>query len=150
MKFTTVNCRDLELLCVELDGQWYVVMRHAVEQLGLGWASQHRKLQGDPRYRARGERLRLPHHRQGRVHTLMPLERWGGWLLAIHPSRVNPARRAALVAYQLAVLDADGPGLALPRPASPRALAWAWVRRLAAVMTPPFTPRRRAAGPVRG
>ena len=153
MKFTNVRFRDLDILCVDLDGQRYVAMRYAVERLGIDWSCQHRKLKSDPnRFRTIGVRLRMPHHRQSRVHVLMPMDRWWAWLLTIHPSRVSPSLRAALVEYQreadlvlyrarFEVLDRSVAHPESVRPASLLAILRAWARRLADVMTaPPSTP----------
>jgi len=96
-----VSFRDTSILCLTAGDAVFVAMRPVVEGMGLAWQTQHRKLT------ALAERFcitfmvtQLPDDDQAREYLCIPLERLFGWLMTIHPTRVKPALRDKVIAYQ--------------------------------------------------
>lgn len=93
--------RESTLVCIEQRGELFVAMRPIVDGMGLNWKTQYRKLTDA------GDRLcvvlmttQMPGDDQARKHVFIPIERLFGWLMTIHPSRVKPAIRDNVIAYQ--------------------------------------------------
>lgn len=114
----TVPFHGAELFVVEHNGQPYTPMKPIVEDMGLAWQPQHRKVtanksrwgmveitipseelnhhDGDAGLNGRDD-----HPGQRRSMTMLPLRKLPGWLATIDPGRVkNPDVRARVIQYQ--------------------------------------------------
>jgi hypothetical protein len=100
-QFTTVRFRNQDLLCLEQDDEIFVAMRPVVEGMGLSWPRQYRKLLADSEtFCVAFKATQIPGDDQSREHLFMPLEMLFGWLMSIHPSKVNPEIRPEIIAYR--------------------------------------------------
>ena len=96
-----IQFRNTQLTCIESNSEFFVAMRPVVKGMGLDWKTQYRKIMNN------SERLsvvimttHLPDDNQSRKHLFIPLERLFGWLMTIHPSKVKPECRQAVIEYQ--------------------------------------------------
>jgi hypothetical protein len=123
----TVPFHGDSLYLVEHEGQPFVPMRPVCHNLGLGWASQARKLMGGKRWRC--HQLMIPSLGGSQRTICMSLRKFPGWLSSIQSSRVRPDIRPKLELYQAECDDAlwaywtqgraENPRMAQPEPAPP-------------------------------
>jgi hypothetical protein len=96
-----VPFRNTTLFLVDIDGTPYTPMKPIVEGMGLSWSGQFEKLnENKDRFCIRVSRIQMDGDDQTRDVVLMPLRKLPGWLMTIHPTRVNPAIRETVIAYQ--------------------------------------------------
>lgn len=105
------------LILADVDGEPYVAMKPIVEGMGLAWQVQHRKLSAEKErwsitIMVIEPKSSLTTHEetttfsdtskvtQGREQLYMPLRNLFGWLMTIHPTKVNPEIRKKILQYQ--------------------------------------------------
>lgn len=94
-----------ELLTVEADGKPHVVLRPAIEALGIDYATQLTKLKGRS-WACVGQRpIQLPGDVQSRMHTTVDVRTLLMLLATVDEHRVAEHVRPLLVAYQREVAD---------------------------------------------
>lgn len=96
----TVPFYGSELLIVEHDGQPYIPMRPIVENMGLDWATQFRKLNQKFKTCIVKMTTQLFGDTQTREVILMALKKLPAWLYSIEPNKVNPEIRDTVIKYQ--------------------------------------------------
>jgi hypothetical protein len=89
-----------------VDGQPYVILRPAVEALGLDWKNQHAKLKTRSWASVVQSTTQLPGDTQARVHSLAPVRTFLMLLATVNENRVPEAVRPTLVAFQNETADA--------------------------------------------
>lgn len=95
-----------EVLTVEVDGRPHVVLRPAIEALGLAYQPQHRKLAGKSWARVTTRVMQIPGDDQRREHVVVDVRTFLMLLATIDEHRVKPEVRPLLVAFQAEVADA--------------------------------------------
>ncbi|WP_282703212.1 phage antirepressor N-terminal domain-containing protein [Streptomyces sp. CC219B] len=91
---------------VMVDGQPHIVLRPAVEALGLDWKNQHEKLKTRSWACVVQQTMQVPGDTQARLHTLAPVRTFLMLLATINENRVAKAHRETLVAFQNEAADA--------------------------------------------
>lgn len=77
----------------------YVAMKPIVENLGMSWTTQHRKLMSsDNKYGY--AHMNIPSKGGLQQMLCLPLKKLNGWLFSINPSKVRADIRDKLIAYQ--------------------------------------------------
>ncbi|WP_348944147.1 phage antirepressor N-terminal domain-containing protein [Chitinibacter sp. FCG-7] len=81
------------------EDDFWVSVRHLCAVFGIAFASQHRKLSSNPRWRCH---LMIARDSQGRSQEMLtlPLNQIPAFLNSIEPNRVKPEVRQSLLAYQ--------------------------------------------------
>jgi hypothetical protein len=94
-----------DLLAVDVDGKPQIVLRPAVESLGLDFSAQRRKLQSRS-WACIGEKtMQLPGDAQRRTHTAVDVRTFLMLLATINENNVAENKRGLLIAYQAEVAD---------------------------------------------
>lgn len=89
-----------QLLTCQQSGEALVAMRRVVENIGIDWAGQQKKLATDGRFACRHIST---HDTTGRIQTMlaMPVAKLALWLATINPNKIpDPAKRAKVELYQ--------------------------------------------------
>lgn len=104
-ELVTIPFHGTDLIAVDSDGRPQIVLRPAVESLGLDFSSQRRKLQGRS-WACIGETTtQLPSDGQRRTHTTVDVRTFLMLLATINENNVAEDKRPLLVAYQSEVAD---------------------------------------------
>lgn len=108
---------------IEHAAQPYVAMRSVVEAIGLDWSGQLQRIRKHPvmgtSVVVTPTEVAVSGHVQRTEVVCLPLEMLNGWLFGVDTSRVKPALRETLIAYQrecFAVLHRHWHGLTAPPP----------------------------------
>ncbi|MFE1359435.1 phage antirepressor N-terminal domain-containing protein [Streptomyces harbinensis] len=91
---------------VLVDGQPHVLLRPAVEALGLDWKNQYEKLKSRSWGSVVQSTTQVPGDSQARTHTVAPVRTFLMLLATINENRVKEIARPALVAFQNETADA--------------------------------------------
>ncbi|WP_239934220.1 phage antirepressor N-terminal domain-containing protein [Streptomyces sp. CBG31] len=91
---------------VLVDGQPHVVLKPAVEDLGLSYPAQYRKLQTRTWASVAQTAMQMPGDDQARAHTTVPVRTFLMLLATVNENRVAEAARPTLVAFQNETADA--------------------------------------------
>lgn len=100
-KSNVVPFRSAMLLLVEHNGQPFVPMKPVVDGMGLDWKTQHRKLT-DGRFKSTMVEMTIV-AADGKLRdmTCMPLRKLAGWMMSIHPGKIQDEdRKKAIIDYQ--------------------------------------------------
>lgn len=97
--------RDGEVLAVEIDGRPHIVLRPALEAIGLDYSAQRRKIQGRSWASMVSVTMQMPGDDQRREVIAVPVRTFLMLLATINESHVSDTVRPALVAYQTEVAD---------------------------------------------
>lgn len=89
-----------------LDGLPHVILRPAIESLGLDWKNQHEKLKTRSWASVVQQTMQVPGDTQARIHTLAPVRTFLMLLATINENRVPETIRPTLVAFQNETADA--------------------------------------------
>ncbi len=93
--------RSAKLLLVEHGGQPYVPMKPIVDGMGLDWKTQHRKLTSGRFKPTMVDMTIVAADGKLREMTCMPLRKLTGWMMSIHPEKIQDAdRKDAIMDYQ--------------------------------------------------
>ena len=98
-KTNVIPFRKAELLLVEHNGQPYVPMKPVVEGMGLSWASQTVKLNGN-KARWGVSMIETPSASGVQAYLCIPLKKLFGWMMTLHPSKVRKELREEILAFQ--------------------------------------------------
>ncbi|WP_432091087.1 phage antirepressor N-terminal domain-containing protein [Streptomyces sp. NRRL F-5630] len=91
---------------VLVDGQPHVVLKPAVEDLGLSYPAQYRKLQTRTWASVAQTATQMPGDDQARAHTTVPVRTFLMLLATVNENRVAESARPTLVAFQNETADA--------------------------------------------
>ncbi|WP_169531563.1 phage antirepressor N-terminal domain-containing protein [Azotobacter chroococcum] len=91
--------RQAKLLLVDQGGEPFVPMKPVVEGMGLSWASQTVKLNGN-QARWGVSIIEIPSSSGIQSYLCIPLRKLFGWMNTIHPSKVRKDLRDGIIAYQ--------------------------------------------------
>lgn len=97
--------RDGEVLAVEIDGRPHIVLRPALEAIGLDYSAQWRKIRSRSWVSVVALTTQMPGDDQRREVITVPLRTFLMLLATINESHVADTVRPALVAYQNEVAD---------------------------------------------
>lgn len=95
----TVKFYDDTLITLEKDGEHYVAVRPIVENMGLDWKVQHRKLVDNPKFNC-GHMTTVAQDGKIREVLCMPIRKLNGWLFSINPEKVRSDIRHIVEQYQ--------------------------------------------------
>jgi len=95
-----------DVLAVEIDGKPHVVLKPAIEALGLDFKSQHRKIAGKSWASVVNMTMQVPGDTQRREMTVVDVRTFLMLLATVSEAKVSPEARPLLVAYQSEVADA--------------------------------------------
>lgn len=97
----SIQFRSTQLTCIESEGEFYVAVRPIVEDMGLSWSRQRKKILANAK-RFSVVVLKATTEKDGKQYEMLciPLARVFGWLMTIHSSRVKPECREAVIEYQ--------------------------------------------------
>lgn len=87
------------LYVVEHNGEPYTPLRPIVEGMGLVWGAQASKIRSN-RARWGVSILDTPSTSGIQKTNCLPLRKLAGWLMSVHPSKVNPEIRGKITTYQ--------------------------------------------------
>jgi hypothetical protein len=97
----TMNFHGDEVVTFEADGTRYVAMRRIVENLDMDWATQLRKLEGQPAKFNCGHMPTVGADGRVREMLAMPVNKLPLWLATINPNKIKDAdKRAKIELYQ--------------------------------------------------
>ena len=96
----TIDLSAGRLHTVDIDGTPYVLLRPAVEALGLDWKNQHEKLKGRSWASVVQSTMQVPGDTQARTYTLGTIETFLMLLATVHEARVAEQVKPVLVAFQ--------------------------------------------------
>lgn len=88
------------LFVVDHNGQPYTPMKPIVDGMGLSWQPQHAKLKDRFGTSITEIVMQMPGDDQRRSVTCMAMRKLAGWLMTIHPNKVNPEIRDRIIRYQ--------------------------------------------------
>lgn len=94
-----VKFYDDTLITLEKDGEHYVAVRPIVENMGLDWKVQHRKLMDNPKFNC-GHMTTVAKDGKIREVLCMPIKKLNGWLFSINPEKVRADIRHIVEQYQ--------------------------------------------------
>ena len=94
----TIPFHNQTLTAIEHDGQFYVAMLPIVENLGLDWKTQYRKI--TEKFSKWMVIMTLPSAGGLQEKVCLPLTKLGAFLYSINPSKVKPALRETIIIYQ--------------------------------------------------
>lgn len=97
--------RDGEVLAVEINGRPHVVLRPALESIGLDYSAQWRKVRGRSWACVVPLTTQIPGDNQRREVITVPLRTFLMLLATINEAHVSDAIRPTLIAYQNEVAD---------------------------------------------
>jgi P22_AR N-terminal domain len=101
LQLATIDFHGQQIISYH-DGQTArVAVRPVCENLGLDWKSQHRKISGHPIFSRSVVIMTTESGIGERNSVTLPLEMLHGWLMSIHPDKVDPSIREMLILYQL-------------------------------------------------
>ena len=93
-----VKFHEDTIYSVDFNGEQYTPVKPIVENLGLSWEPQARKLRDNPRW---GMIKMIIPSTSGEQETLcIPVRKISGFLASINPDRVDPSLRKKLIRYQ--------------------------------------------------
>jgi hypothetical protein len=95
-----------EVLAVDSNGKPHVLLRPAIERLGIDYSNQLRKLKGKSWASVVTSTMQLPGDNQSREHAVVDVRTFLMLLATIDENRVSKEARPLLVAYQSEVADA--------------------------------------------
>lgn len=94
-----VDFYDDQLTVVNHNGEPYVAMRPIVDNMGLDWKAQHRKVKA--RFESTVTILTtVAEDGKSREMICLPLRKLFGWLMTISPNKVKPEIKDNIIRYQ--------------------------------------------------
>ena len=94
----TIPFHNQTVFAIEHDGQPYAAMRPIIENLGLSWATQYRKI--TEKFSKGVVIIATPSAGGLQENICLPLATLPGFLYSISPTKVKPALREIIIAYQ--------------------------------------------------
>ncbi len=100
-KSNVIPFRSAMLLLVEHNGEPFVPMKPIADGMGLDWKTQHRKLTEGRFKSTMVEMTIVAADGKLREMTCMPLRKLAGWMMSIHPGKIqDDDRKKAIIEYQ--------------------------------------------------
>ena len=88
-----------QLIVINHNGEPYVAMRPIVDNMGLDWKAQHRKVRA--RFKSTVTILTtVADDGKSREMVCLPLRKLFGWLMTVSPNKVNPDIKDKIIRYQ--------------------------------------------------
>lgn len=94
-----------DILTVDVDGKAHVILKPAIEALGLAYQPQHRKLAGKSWASVTTKVMQMPGDDQAREYSVVDVRTFLMLLATIDERRVSDEARPLLIAYQSEVAD---------------------------------------------
>lgn len=105
MSIQTVKFHDQTIQVLQHEGKPYVAIKSIVENIGLDWSSQHKRINRN-RVLSQGVVMMTTPSKGGAQEVVaLPLGMLNGWLFGIDINRVRPEIQEALYLYQLECFD---------------------------------------------
>jgi hypothetical protein len=105
-RIIAVDFRGAEILGVELEGVFYVVLKPVVEAMGLAWNGQLERIKRNQVLSEGMRMIRIPFMRGGDQDAVaLRLDRIHGWLFTIDAGRVKEEIRELVQIYQRECYD---------------------------------------------
>jgi hypothetical protein len=102
----TVEFHGTEIVCVQLEGTVFVVLKPVVEAIGLAWNGQLERIKRDAVLREGMRMVRIPFLRGGNQDAVaLRLDRLHGWLFTVDSGRVREALRERVQLFQRECYD---------------------------------------------
>lgn len=98
-KVATVNFKGDTLITLEKDGEHYVAVRPIVENMGLEWSGQQKKLVSTPKFNC-VDIYTIAQDGKTRKVLCIPVRKLNGWLFSINPEKVRADIRPIVEQYQ--------------------------------------------------
>jgi hypothetical protein len=99
-KLVDISFRNQSIQAVTQDGVVFVAMRPLVENIGIDWAGQQKKLDNqNNKFSCRHISTTGSDGKKYRM-ICIPLRKLNGWLFSVNPEKVRPDIRDDLIAYQ--------------------------------------------------
>lgn len=105
MTIQTVQFHNQEIQVLNYEGKPYVAMKPIVENIGLDWASQYRRIKNHAVLTLGVVMMTIPSKGGGQEVLCLPLGMLNGWIFGIDTKRVKPEIRDVLRLYQLECYD---------------------------------------------
>lgn len=105
MNIQSITFHNQEIQVLNHDGKPYVAMRSIVENIGLDWASQYRRIKSNEVLHKGIVMMTTPSKGGIQEILCLPLGYLNGWLFGIEINRVKPEIREVLKLYQLECFD---------------------------------------------
>ena len=106
MKIQSVQFHDQVIQVLNHEGKPYVAMRSIVENIGLDWSSQHKRILRNKILKESVVMMTMENKANfERQVVCLPLGYLNGWLLGIDENKVKPEIRSILYLYKLECFD---------------------------------------------
>lgn len=99
-QLVTVDFHGQSILAATIDGKPYVAMKPIVENIGLQWEAQQKRIQRNPVLKAAMSMMDIPSAGGLQQTTCLPLSMLNGWLFGVDVNRVREEIRPKLIRYQ--------------------------------------------------
>ncbi|WP_447867228.1 phage antirepressor N-terminal domain-containing protein [Rahnella bonaserana] len=97
---SAVRFHGQQVITAMVAGVAYVAMKPIVENLGMDWATQHRKLMSSNKKFNHCHMTMVAADKKLREVLCIPLRKLNGWLFSINPERVRADIKDKLIQYQ--------------------------------------------------
>lgn len=102
----TVQFQNQPIVVIENDGQFFVSMKHIVENIGLVWQGQFERIKRHAILKSSIRVIRMvAEDGKNREMLCLPLNMLNGWLFGVDVNRVKPAIKEKLTTYQRECFD---------------------------------------------
>lgn len=105
MNIQSIQFHNQEIQVLQHEGKPYVAMKSIVENIGLDWASQYRRIKNHAVLAQGVVMMTIPSKGGDQQFLSLPLGMLNGWLFGIEINRVKPEIRETLYLYQLECYD---------------------------------------------
>lgn len=99
-QLVTVDFHGQSILATTIDGKPYVAMKPIVENIGLQWEAQQKRIQRNPVLKEAMSMMDIPSAGGVQQTTCLPLSMLNGWLFGVDVNRVREEIRPKLIRYQ--------------------------------------------------
>ena len=99
-QLVTVDFHGQSILATTIEGKPYVAMKPIVENIGLQWEAQQKRIQRNPVLKAAMSMMDIPSAGGVQQTTCLPLSMLNGWLFGVDVNRVREEIRPKLIRYQ--------------------------------------------------
>ena len=99
-QLVTVDFHGQSILAANIDGKPYVAMKPIVENIGLQWEAQLKRIQRNPVLKQAMSMMDIPSAGGMQQTTCLPLSMLNGWLFGVDVNRVREEIRPKLIRYQ--------------------------------------------------
>ncbi|AZS50642.1 hypothetical protein DM558_07550 [Entomomonas moraniae] len=101
----SVSFHNQSIAVLSYQSKPYVAMKPIVENIGLSWTGQFKRIQRHNVLSRGVVMITIPSRSGEQQYTCLPLSMLNGWLLGIDTNRVKPELREKLEQYQLECFD---------------------------------------------